>query len=185
MKHLTETQLNEYLDDVLDSTARAHMDAHLSDCADCRDRLASLQAVFQALASLPEETLGRDLTPPVLNGLPRSLSGLGWQLAFAVQAGMSLGLLLLFAPIVTGRLARIVQGLANRIAGLEVKYSAPINIHVSLPVIQLPNLPNLTLPITITHANSAIWFILGIAAVLLFVVGNLSLIFHSSSGHKK
>ena len=185
MKHLTDTQLNEYLDNVLESTARAQMAAHLSDCADCRARLVSLRTVFQALNSLPEETPRRDLTPFVLQSLPRRPSGLAWRLVFAVQAGMSLGLLALFAPIVMDRLAGIVQGLAGRFADLEVKFPALVVPQFSLPVIRLPHPPILALPITITQNNSAIWLTLGIAAALLFVVGNLSLIFHTPSEVQK
>ena len=182
MNHLTETQLNEYLDGVMVAPEQGLMQTHLSDCADCRARLASLQTVFQALAALPEEKPGCDLTPSVLRALPRKFSSLAWRLALAVQAGLSLGLLLVFTPLLTGHLAGFVQRLADRIAKAEVKLPTPINLHFSLPVIQLPHPPNLpNLPIAITHANSAIWLILGIAAALLFVVGNFSLIFHSSS----
>jgi anti-sigma factor RsiW len=185
MKHLTDTQLNEYLDGALDSSAQIRMAAHLSSCGDCQTRLASLQTVFQALAALPEETIRHDLTPSVLQSLPRNRTGLAWRLAFAVQAGISLGLLLLFAPIVTDRLARIVGGLASRFTSLELKFPAPVDLHFSLPVVRLP-LPAIpTLPIAITHDNSAIWLTLGIAAVLLFTVGNFSLIFHSTSEVKK
>ena len=109
-------------------------------------------------------------------------SSLAWRLALAVQAGLSLGLLLLFVSILMDRLAGIVQGLISQIPLPELKLPIPLDLHFSLPVIQLPHPPNLpNLPIAITHANSAIWLILGIAAALLFVVGNFSLIFHSSS----
>jgi hypothetical protein len=181
MKHPTETELNEYLDGALKSSAQARIEAHLSDCAHCRARQASLQAIFQTLAALPEETPGRDLTPSVLRALPRSFSGLAWLLAFAVQAGLSLGLLLLFAPVVTSRLTWIVHGLAGQIDAPEVKLPIPLVLHFSLPVLRLPHPPVLGLPIAITCANSAAWIIMGIAAVLLFAVGNFSLIFHSSS----
>ena len=73
MEHLTETQLNEYLDGILDASSQAFLDAHLSGCTDCQERLASLQAVFQALATLPEETMKQDLTSSVLQALPRRL----------------------------------------------------------------------------------------------------------------
>ncbi len=73
MKHLTEDQLNEYLDNAVEAPVQARMALHLSGCADCRARLVSLQTVFQALAALPEETPGRDLTPSVLQALPRQL----------------------------------------------------------------------------------------------------------------
>lgn len=181
MKHLTEDQLNEYLDNAVEAPVQARMALHLSGCADCRARLVSLQTVFQALAALPEETPGRDLTPSVLRALPRSFSGLAWRLAFAVQAGLSLGLLLLFAPVVTSRLTWIVHGLAGQIDAPEVKLPIPHVLHFSLPALRLPHPPVLGLPIAITCANSAAWIIMGIAAVLLFAVGNFSLIFHSSS----
>ena len=182
MEHLTEDQLNEYLDNALEATIQERMAKHLSGCADCRARLASLQTVFQALAALPEEKPGCDLTPSVLRALPRKFSSLAWRLALAVQAGLSLGLLLLFVSILMDRLAGIVQGLISQIPLPELKLPIPLDLHFSLPVIQLPHPPNLpNLPIAITHANSAIWLILGIAAALLFVVGNFSLIFHSSS----
>jgi hypothetical protein len=182
MNHLTDAQLNEYLDNAVDVHAQAFIQAHLAECADCRDRLASLQTVFQALAALPEETPGRDLTPSVLRALPRSFSDFVWRLAFAVQAGLSLGFLLLISPILTCRFAGIMQAMAGRISRAEVKLPTPINPHFSLPVIQLPHpliIP--TFPITITSSNMPIWLILGIAAVLLFAVGNFSLVFHSSS----
>lgn len=186
MEHPTEAQLNEFLDNVLETTAQARISVHLTTCADCRGKLASLETVFQALAGLPEEMPGRDLSPSVLQALPRRFSGLAWRLALAVQAGLSLGLLLLLAPILTGRFAGLIQAMAVRIATAEVKLPNPTNLNFSLPVIQLPHPFNLpTLPITITPANSAVWLILGIAAVLLFVVGNFSLIFHGTSEPSK
>ena len=121
----------------------------------------------------------------MLNGLPRSLSGLAWHLAFAVQAGMSLGLLLLFAPILMGRLTGTIQVLANRVAGSGRIYPAPLDLHFSLPVIRLPHHPIPRLPIVISHANLPIWLILGIAALLLFAVGNFRLIFHNTSEPQK
>jgi hypothetical protein len=185
MKHPTETQLNEYIDNVLESTAQARISVHLTTCADCRGRLASLETVFQALATLPEEKLERDLTPAVLHALPGSLSGLIGRLAFAIQAGVSLGVLLIFAPSMAGRIAGIVQRVSHGIARPEIKLPTPVEVYSYLPVIRLPNPPELTLPIAITHANLPIWFILGIAAALLFVVGNFSLIINSSSESKK
>ena len=181
MEHLTDTQLNDYLDGTLESAAQARMAEHFSTCADCQARLASLQTVFKALASLPEEMLERDLTSSVLRSLPRSFSKLGWRLALAVQVGISLGFLLLFAPILMGRFVGTIQGVAVQIAMSEVKFPAPADLHFSLPIIQLPHPRVLSLPVLITHANMPVWITLGIAAVLLFVVGNYRLIFHNSS----
>jgi len=188
IEHLNDTQLNEYLDNCLDASELVQMEAHLSACPDCRSRLASLQNVFQALAALPEEMPNHGLTPSVLKALPNGSSGLGWRLAFAVQAGLSLGFLLLFFPFMTARIAGIVPGWKAHLVMPEVKFPDPTEFHFSPPIVPLhypPHLFSLALPVTVTHANFSIWLLLGIAAVLLFIVGNFSLIFHNSSESKK
>ena len=57
--HLTDEQLNEYLDNA--STERAFIETHLDSCDECAARLSALQALFTDLDSLPEVTLSRDL----------------------------------------------------------------------------------------------------------------------------
>ena len=194
MDHFTEDQLNEYLDDALEVPAQARLSAHLSECADCRARLAALQTVFELLAALPDEKPGRDLAPSILQNLPHKRSGLGWKLALAFQAGVSFGLLILFTPIGVRSTAGILQRLTGQIIGLEIRLSALINLHFSPPSLLLPHPPSLpapvpqiwvTLPVAITQANFPIWLILGIAAILLFVIGNYSLILNGSSKSKK
>ena len=190
MDHFTEDQLNKYLDDTLEVPAQARLSAHLSECADCRDRLAALRTVFEVLAALPDEKPGRDLAPSILQNLPNSRSGLGWKLVFAFQSGVSLGLLLLYAPIGVRSTAGILQRLIGQVIRLEIRLPAPIDLHFSPPILLLPHAFSLaghvpqihvTLPVGITQSNFPIWLILGIAASLLFVIGNYSLIFHSSS----
>ncbi len=56
--HLTDDQLNEYLDEA--TTERAQIEAHLSSCDECAARLSTLQNVFTELDSLPELELTRD-----------------------------------------------------------------------------------------------------------------------------
>jgi hypothetical protein len=188
MEHLTEEQLNEYLDNCLEAPELARIKSHLSDCPDCRGRLASLQAIFQALAALPEETPGHELASSVLKALPNGSFSLGWRLAFAVQAGLSLGFLLLFFPFLVARIAGMVPGWNIPMVMPEVKFPNPTDFHFSLPVVSLPSPPypfNLAPPVTVTHANFSIWLLLGIATVLLFLVGNISLIFHNTSGARK
>jgi hypothetical protein len=67
-------------------------------------------------------------------------------------------------------------------------------LHFSPPSLLLPHplsLPahipqiHVTLPVAITQSTFPIWLILGIAASLLFVIGNYSLIFSGSSRLKK
>jgi hypothetical protein len=181
MNHLTETQLNEYLDSLMDAPAQTALQVHIAGCAECRERLAALQAVFQALSTLPEETPMQDLTPSILQALPNGSARLGWRLAFAFQAGLSLGLLILLSPFMAGRMAAILPVWNSRFALPEVKLPNPAGFHFSLPVVAVPHPSFPALPVTITHAYSSIWLVLGIAAFLLFVVGNFSLIFHNPS----
>ena len=69
MDHLTEAQLNEYLDQALPETERARVEAHLARCGTCRAELASLQAVFAALEGLQPEPMGVDLAPRIVPAL--------------------------------------------------------------------------------------------------------------------
>jgi hypothetical protein len=67
MSHLTEEQLNLYLDNELPPGERAAAKAHLSDCEACRTELVSMQTLFTALDTLQLETLAADLAPLVLD----------------------------------------------------------------------------------------------------------------------
>ena len=76
--HLTNEQLNEYLDNA--STERAFIETHLDSCGECVARLSNLQALFADLDSLPEATLSRDIAarfrprPSLASQLPRWLT---------------------------------------------------------------------------------------------------------------
>ena len=76
MNHLADETLNEYLDDTLAPPARAEAETHLHICADCAARLDELSMVFNALASLPDLELGRDLSASVVRTVtPRLMPG--------------------------------------------------------------------------------------------------------------
>jgi len=57
--HLTDEQLNEYLDNEI--VDRADIESHLASCGECAARLTALQTLFAELDSLPELELTRDL----------------------------------------------------------------------------------------------------------------------------
>ena len=69
MSHLTEEQLNLYLDNELSTSECAAVEAHLVGCDVCRAELASLQALFTALDALQPDALAADLTPVVLHAV--------------------------------------------------------------------------------------------------------------------
>jgi anti-sigma factor RsiW len=99
MNHLSDELLNEYLDHEIRD--RASIEEHLAACVDCAARLASLEALFTNLDSLPEMVLSRDLAAPVMlqvrgsGFLPRWLT-----LTVVLQAALALGVIALTAPFV-------------------------------------------------------------------------------------
>jgi len=66
MTHITENQLNLYLDGMLLPQEQTVVETHLADCAACRAALESLQTLFVALDTLQPDPLMADLTPAVL-----------------------------------------------------------------------------------------------------------------------
>ncbi|MBI1856051.1 MAG: zf-HC2 domain-containing protein [Chloroflexi bacterium] len=92
MDHLTDSQLNEYLDDMLDETTRRKFDSHLQTCEDCAARLDELRFIFTSLAELPEARLTHDLSANVLSRLPQKQPRILTPF-FAAQAGAALGVL--------------------------------------------------------------------------------------------
>lgn len=71
MGHLTDEQLNEYLDGRLSLAGMAEATQHLANCAACQAHLAALQTLFTTLDALPDLPLATDLSGAVLAGLPR------------------------------------------------------------------------------------------------------------------
>jgi anti-sigma factor RsiW len=97
--HLTDEQLNEYLDGEIKD--RANVEVHLSACGDCAARLTALQALFVEIMSLPELALSHNLAAPITRrlsrgvALPRSL-----RLTVILQATAAIIAIILAAPFV-------------------------------------------------------------------------------------
>jgi anti-sigma factor RsiW len=51
--HLSETRINDYIDDVLDSDERAAVAQHLEACPPCRNEVETLRALMQRVGELP------------------------------------------------------------------------------------------------------------------------------------
>ena len=100
MNHLAEETLNEYLDDALPPKARADAEAHLHECADCATRLAELTQLFDALASLPDLGLARDLSASITQRLtPRPSLPRPFQWVVALQFAAALTTLIAALPL--------------------------------------------------------------------------------------
>lgn len=100
MTHLTDSQLNEYLDHALTASVRDEAGAHLRSCAECRARLDEIQFVFTSLAELPEARIAYDLSAAVLSRLPQKQSRV-WDPFFPAQLGAALGALLWLSTQIT------------------------------------------------------------------------------------
>jgi hypothetical protein len=99
MKHISDSQLNEYLDHALPAGMVRITDSHLESCDSCRARLEEMQLLFNLLGDLPEIRIPHDLAPNILSRLPQRNTHL-WTPVFAAQAGAALGILLWFSTMV-------------------------------------------------------------------------------------
>jgi predicted anti-sigma-YlaC factor YlaD len=94
MNHLSESLLNEFLDDELPVADRATVEAHVAECSECRMRVEELRGLFVELKQLADELPAHDLSSLALTSLPRRRLGFGLRLVLAAQAGLALGVLI-------------------------------------------------------------------------------------------
>ena len=106
--HLTDGQLNEYLDN--ESSERVQIESHLAECAECAARLTALQALFNEIESLPEVELTRSIaasfTRPssLLAQPPRWL-----RLTATLQAVLALIAIFFAVPITSRYLTQVLR----------------------------------------------------------------------------
>ncbi|HEY2979882.1 MAG TPA: zf-HC2 domain-containing protein [Anaerolineales bacterium] len=174
--HLSDEQLNEYLDQALTAEARAAAVAHLAACADCSARLTALQGLFAAIESLPEQALSRDLGGSVVHALRHSFQsqrGEGlprWiRLTAGLQAALAVIVLVSAAPILQEVISPILTAykwpsLAELLLQFQTQWTAWTQ---SIAAFTPPALPALSVDISTLALTSV-----AISAFLLWVVGN-------------
>ena len=165
--HLTDDQLNEYLDN--ESAERAQIESHLSSCEECAARLAALQNLFSEMESLSELTLTRNIaarfmpTPSLpVPQLPRWLT-----LTATLQAAVALISIILAAPLVANLLPAIeMPSYSDMFLQLQSQWTAWLDILSLLSQVQMPTLPEIpvvevsSLVITLTLAGvSMLWLV--------------------------
>lgn len=64
--HLTDVQLTQYLDGVATPEARARIDAHLAECAECRDEIVQTTEILASLRRAAWRPRGAALWLPTL-----------------------------------------------------------------------------------------------------------------------
>ena len=166
--HLTDEQLNEYLDN--ESDERVQIEAHLSACDDCTARLISLQNLFAEVELLPEVALSRSLavsfrrssSVPVLQP-PRWLT---W--TASLQAAFAVIALITAAPLIMQLISPYFSGVqvpssAEMFIELQSLWMGWLNMFSQFQVPTLPSIPAVELSglvIVLTLVGvSALWLI--------------------------
>ena len=167
--HLTDVQLNEYLDN--EDAERAQVELHLSSCEECAARLSILRALFDEIKSLPEVVLSHDLAAPVTRrvsgraSLPRSL-----RLTVTLQAAAAIVAVIFAAPFV-------MQLLSPYLSTLQAPSLAAVFLQVQthwttwldrLSQVQVPTLPE----IPVADISSLLMILTVIGISLLWLIGN-------------
>ena len=163
--HMTEEELNEYLDnEILD---RKRVDLHLSTCDECVARLTMLQALFTEIESLPELELTQSIaarfapSPGVPAQLPRWLT-----LTATLQAALALIAVIVAAPMVMNLLPAIqTPSLTDIFVQVQSQWTAWLD---ALSTFQLPSIPE----IPVFEFSSLILTLILVGVSLLWLVGN-------------
>ena len=140
--HLTDEQLNEYLDNA--STERALIETHLDSCDECAARLSTLQTLFVDLDSLPEVALSTNLAarfkprPSLAPQLPRWLT-----LTVSLQAAAALVALIVAIPFFSVMIPQIeTPSFTTWLFGIQSIWASWLDAlsNYQLPITQFPNL---------------------------------------------
>ena len=164
--HLTDEQLNEYLDN--ESTERIQIETHLSSCDECAARLTTLQTLFAEIESLPEleltQTIAARIAPTP--SLPVSQLPTWLTLTATLQTMLALTTVLLAAPFITKLLPPLqTPSLTDVFLRLQSQWIALLDTLSTFQFPTIPQIPALELP--------SLFVILTLTGVsMLWLVGN-------------
>ena len=164
--HLTDDQLNEYLDH--ETTERTQIETHLVSCDECAARLTALKTLFAEIEALPELELTHSVaarfTPTPSLPVPQLPTWL--TLTATLQAALALVAAILAAPFIT-KLMPVVHtpSLTEIFLQLQTQWTAWLDTLSTFRLPTLPQLPVLELP--------SLFLALTLAGVsMLWLVGN-------------
>ena len=92
MSHISDADLQAYLDDEVVEAQRGSISDHLADCATCRVRLERFEKLYSRIESIQDGSIGIDLAPAVIARLSprRPISRRGrWLLAAELALGVA------------------------------------------------------------------------------------------------
>lgn len=163
--HLTDDQLNEYLDNEI--AERVQVESHLASCADCAARLTALRTLFAELDSLPELELTHSLASRFTSTGQLTLQLPRWLTLTAIsQAAFALIALILAAPFMMNLLPAVeTPSFTDLFFQLQSQWIAWFDVLSTFHFPAIPQLPPIelsTFALTLTL----------IGASLLWLVGN-------------
>ena len=172
--HVTDVQLNEYLDEA--TNERAQIESHLSSCDECAARLSTLQNLFAEIESLPELALTRDLSEASLwdaalftlrSSLPAQLPRF-LTLTVILQAAIALVILIVAAPFVIQLMPAIeMPSLSNVFIQLQTQWTTWLDMLSLRSQFKFPTLPTISIELSSLYLISAV-----VGVSMLWLVGN-------------
>jgi anti-sigma factor RsiW len=174
--HITDEQLNEYLDH--ETNGRAQIEMHLSTCADCAARLNALQGLFDEIESLADVALSPEFSEaaswgtvrfaPNRSASPQPLRSL--TLTVTLQAVLTAVAIIVAAPFITPIISPYMSSLpapslTEIFLQLQIEWAAWLDTLSKLQVPAIPEIPVLELSSLFIMST-----ILG--ASLLWLIGN-------------
>jgi hypothetical protein len=166
--HLTDEQLNEYLDN--ETNEREQIELHLNACNECNARFSDLQNLFLELDSLPDLQLTHDLSTrfATRGGLIQSPPHWFTLTVFA-QATLALIALIISIPFITTYISQIdFNSLASPLFEIQSLWKTWLD---SLSTIQLPTIPQF--PIPVLEMSSLLLALAGVFVIWIFGNGIL------------
>ena len=165
--HVTDEQLNEYLDNETSPQGRAQIESHLSACDECTARLTALQTLFDEIESLPELTPSLDLAARVrpnpslpIPQLPRWLT-----LTAILQVAGALVALLMAGPLVANLLPSVeMPSYTTILLQLQAQWTVWLDLLSTFQIPTLPELPALetsSLRLTLTVVGASLLCLVG------------------------
>lgn len=147
--HLTDEQLNEYLDNEIQG--RTQIELHLASCDECAARLTALQALFAEIESLPDLELTQSIAARFAPSPSRPVPQLpGWlTLTATLQAALALIAIIMAAPMIMNLLPAIqtpsltevfMQVQSQWMAWLDMLSQFQMPVMPEIPVIELSSL---------------------------------------------
>ena len=170
MNHLTDFQLNEYLDHTLDQSTQSMIRSHIESCTDCHARWEELSLLHSTLKELKDIPVPHDLTSSVLTQLSESKSR-HWNPFFAAQLGVALGAMIFIAMEISQSI-RIPSLFVFQftIPALRFNFSI-LESFVLIPTINIPQFPVVQIP-----QFNLQTFIMAIFIVVLGLIINILLL---------